>query len=138
MKRLRFLTDRDFVDAIRRWQELRRFWGVMYLIFGLIVTGIAVWGLANLARAQFTLSATMTEQIDPVHHEMITTAVNGAYARGLFLGTAFGAMIVLGPVMIILGWLFARGGRRDRLLVQYSDEMEHLQRQLADATSAAR
>ena len=138
MKRLRILTDRDFVDAIRRWQELRRFWGVMYLIFGLIVTAIAVWGLVNLGRAQLTLSETIAARIDVTHHSMINTAINGAYARGLFLGTAFGAMIVFGPVMIIVGWLFARGGRRDRLLVQYSDELEHLQRQLADATPAAR
>ena len=116
-------SDEKFIERTRRQFLTRRRWGIVLLVFGALLIGGALW-VASYFEAKI-LDA--VSKLDPTKDSALSEAAeNLAFALGFKLGATVIGMAFGGVTACVHGLYLLFGARRERLLLQYHDEIENL------------
>jgi len=116
------LSDEQFIERMRKWQRLRRWYRLSVIVVGLLLIGMSYWSYGRL----FPVKEMVAEiASDPdATHETIAAANLASFRAGAVFGFVVYGSEMLGIWAIMLG--ITSGfitNRRDQLLLQCWDRL---------------
>jgi len=121
MKLFRKKSDSEIVERLRRVQRWRRPAGLAFIIFGLALLALHVWGQAWTRRKVLQIVDALSETPRVTPQDICRSAALFAYAEGFHSGFSLSFGGSLGAVLLFSGLNLRFGGRQDRLLIQHFD-----------------
>jgi hypothetical protein len=120
MNLLKKKSDREVVEELRRAQRWRRPAGVAFIVLGLVLLALHVWGVEWTRRKVLRIADVSDPQPgflrDVCHNSALL-----AYSVGFGTGLSLGLKGALGAVLFFSGLRLCFGGRKDRLLLEHFD-----------------
>jgi hypothetical protein len=120
MNLFRKKSDPEMVEQLRRAQRWRRPAGLTFIILGLALLTVHVWGQAWARRKLLQLVDDLSETRHAAQGACHVSALL-AYAEGFHGGFSLALGGSLGILALLSGLSLRFGGRKDRLLIQHFD-----------------
>lgn len=113
-------SDREVVEELRRAQRWRRPAGVTFIVLGLLLLALHLWG-AQWTRRKVLEIADMSDNQPGTQRDLCHNSALLSYAEGFGTGLSLGFKGALGALLFFSGLRLRFGGRKDRLLLQHFD-----------------
>ena len=131
MNALRKKSDQDVVDGLRRTERYRRPAGLAFIVLGIALVGLHIWGQAWMKRKALQIvSGIQTSARSESADKSVATSF--VYAVGFRSGLLFSQGLLLGSALVGVGIRLQFMSRKRQMLIRYFDlvtSSQHCERQ---------